>query len=91
MSFPITATIEPEKLRAILYATHPRISPLNIIGWVLNGLVSAVCVKRISGGQGQGQEAESAGHFLLRPTLPQRTNFEVLARYGVFIKKALFQ
>ena len=29
-----------------------------------------VCVKRISGGRGKGQEAESAGHFLLRPNLP---------------------
>lgn len=80
MSSPITATIEPEKLRAILYATHSRISPLNIVGWSLNGLVSAVCVKRISGGQGKGKEAERAWHFLLHPSLPQRTNFEVLIR-----------
>ena len=49
-----------------------------------------VCVKRISGGRGKGQDAESACHFL-RPSLPQRTNFEMLAQYGVFIKKDLFQ
>ena len=61
------------------------------VGWFLNGLVSAVCVKRISGWRGKEKEAESAGHFLLRPTLPQRTNFEVLTQHGVFIKKALFQ
>ena len=53
-----------------------------MLGEFLNGLVSAVCVKRISGGRGKGQETESAEHFLLRPTLPQRTNFEVLAHTG---------
>lgn len=37
-----------------------------------------VCVKRISGGQGKGQDAESAGHII--PRLPSpRTNFEALA------------
>mgnify|MGYP000941235397 CR=1 FL=1 len=40
-----------------------------------------VCVKRISGGQGKGQDAGSAWHFL-RPSLPQRTNFDVLAHTG---------
>ena len=50
-----------------------------------------ICVKRISGGQGKGKEAERAWHFLLRPNFPQRTNFEALAQYGVFIKKDLFQ
>ena len=37
-----------------------------------------VGVKRISGGRGKGQEAESAGHFLLRPSLSWRTIFEAL-------------
>ena len=49
-----------------------------LLGEFLNGLVSAVCVKRISGGRGKGQEAESAGHFLLRPSLSWRTIFEAL-------------
>ena len=39
-------------------------------------------MKRISGGRGKGQEAESAGHFLLRSNFPQRTNFDVLAHTG---------
>lgn len=51
----------------------------------------SVCVNRISGERGKGKEAESAGHFLLHPSLSKRTNFEVLVRYGVFIIKALFQ
>ena len=50
-----------------------------------------VGVKRISGGRGKGQDAESAWHFLLRSSLSWRTNFEVLAQYGAFIKKDLFQ
>ena len=41
-----------------------------------------VGVKRISGWQGKGTEAEGAGHFLLRPSLPQRTNFEALVHTG---------
>ena len=49
-----------------------------------------VCVERISGGRGKGQEAESAWHFLLHPSLPQRKNFEVLVRMRD-IKKDLFQ
>ena len=40
---------------------------------------------------GKGKEAESAWHFLLHPSRSQRTNFEVLAQYEVFIKKDLFQ
>lgn len=44
-------------------------------------------MNRISGGRGKGKEAESAGHFLLRPSFPQRTNFEILAQYGVFIER----
>ena len=39
-----------------------------------------VCVKRISGGRGKGQDAESAGHFLLHSNFPQRINLEILAR-----------
>ena len=62
-----------------------------LLSGILNGSASAVCVKRISGGRGKGQEAESAWHFLLHPSLSQRTNFEALAQHGVFIKKALFQ
>ncbi len=51
-----------------------------LLSGILNGLASAVCVKRISGGRGKGKEAESAWHFLLHPSLPQRTIFEVLIR-----------
>ena len=62
-----------------------------LLGEFLNGLVSAVCVNRISGGRGKGKESESAWHFLLHPSLSQRTNFEVLARYGFTKIKDLFQ
>ena len=41
-----------------------------------------VGVKRISGWQGKGTKAEGAGYFLLRPSLPQRTNFEALVHTG---------
>ena len=40
---------------------------------------------------GKGTEAEGAWHFLLHPSLPQRTNSEALFPYGLFIKEALFQ
>ena len=46
-----------------------------------------VCVKRISGGQGKGQEAECAWHFLFYPSLLQQTIFEVVVQYEVFIKR----
>ena len=46
-----------------------------------------VGVKRISGWQGKGTEAEGAWHFLLRPSLPQRTTFEVLAQLKRKIKR----
>lgn len=61
-----------------------------LLSGILNGSANAVCVKRISGGRGKGQEAESAWHFLLHPSLPQRKNFEVLVRMRD-IKKDLFQ
>ena len=58
-----------------------------LLSGVLSDLANAVCVKRIFGWGGKGKEAESAWHFLLYPSFPQRTNFEALVQYGVFIKK----
>ena len=58
-----------------------------LLSGILNGSANAVCVKRISGGRGKGKESESAWHFLLHPSLSQRTNFEALAPYGIFKKR----
>ena len=84
MSSPITATIDPEKLRAIL-STFPTkrsfrvfirahsdcVEPVHetLLSGILIGSANSVCVKRISGGRGKGKEAESAWYFLLHPSL----------------------
>ena len=94
MSSPITATIDPEKLRAIL-STFPTkrsfrvfirahsdcVEPVHetLLSGILIGSANSVCVKRISGGRGKGQDAESAWHLLLHPSLPSRQTLKHLS------------
>ena len=101
MSSPITATIDPEKLRAILSTFPTKRSFRVFITAHSNGvkLVHETCwvVPKWIGERGlceayfwragKGPEAEGAWHFLFYPSLLQQTIFEVVVQYEVFIKR----